>query len=162
MMESWFNWLPTWIMLSPLLGVAVLLLIPREQVSWLKRVGFLGTLPPLVLALILFARFDPGSGGVQLQQSMTWFQIHLPQVQGPAASWSVSYHLGVDGLSLPLILLSAIIATLVACASMYIRERHKGYFLMFLLLEAGMLGVFLARICSSSSFFEVTLVTLYF
>lgn len=99
MMESWFNWLPTWIVLSPLLGVAALLCIPREQAGWLKRVGFLGTLPPLVLVLILFARFDPGSGGVQFEQSMTWFLIHLPQLQGPVAPWSVSYHLGVDGLS---------------------------------------------------------------
>ncbi|MFD1409784.1 NuoM family protein [Kroppenstedtia eburnea] len=163
MMESWFNWLPTWIVLSPLLGVAALLCIPREQAGWLKRVGFLGTLPPLVLVLILFARFDPGSGGVQFEQSMTWFLIHLPQVQGPVAPWSVSYHLGVDGLSLPLILLSAVIATLAACASMYIRERQKGYFLMFLLLEAGMLGVFLARdLFLFFLFFEVTLVTLFF
>ncbi len=55
MMESWLNWLPTWIVLSPLLGVAALLWIPREQTGWLKRVGLLGTLPPLVLVLILFS-----------------------------------------------------------------------------------------------------------
>ena len=163
MMESWLNWLPTWIVLSPLLGVAALLWIPREQTGWLKRVGLLGTLPPLVLVMILFSRFDPGSGKVQFEQSMTWFLIHLPQVQGPVTSWSVSYHLGVDGLSLPLVVLSAVIATLAACASMYIRERHKGYFLMFLLLEAGMLGVFLARdLFLFFLFFEVTLVTLFF
>ncbi|MFC4077376.1 complex I subunit 4 family protein [Salinithrix halophila] len=151
--------LPSWIVFSPLLGAAVILFFPREKSGWIRRIGWLGTLPPLLFSLFLYARFDAGIQGVQFGQNIPWFSIPLPQ----GKSWPIAYQLGVDGLSMPLMLLAALIASLAAIASLYIKERHKEYFLLFLLLEMGTLGVFLARnLFLFFLFFEVTLVAMFF
>lgn len=71
--------------------------------------------------------------------------------------------MGADGLSIPLVVMTTIIVALAAVGSMYIKERLKSYFLLFLLLEIGMLGVFLARdLFLFFLFFEVTLVATFF
>ncbi|MDA8354585.1 MAG: NADH-quinone oxidoreductase subunit M [Firmicutes bacterium] len=159
MMEQLQQALPIGLVFSPLIGVIVLLCIPRDKAGWLKGVGILATLPPSVLALLLYFQFDARAGGVQFEQRLPWFQIQLPQIP----PWEVAFHFGVDGLSLPLAVMAALVATLAACASVYIQKRLKGYFLLFLLLEVGMLGVFLARnMFLFFLFFEVTLVTLFF
>ncbi|PTX62527.1 NADH-quinone oxidoreductase subunit M [Melghirimyces profundicolus] len=159
MMESFFNVLPTWLVFSPLLGVVALLLIPGKKAGWLKAAGLFGTLPPLVLSLLLYGRFDPAAKGVQFEQSILWFQIPLPQ----SPPWEITFHLGADGLSLPLTVMATLVSALAACASLPIRKRQKEYFLLFLFLEMGMLGVFLARnLFLFFLFFEMTLITLYF
>jgi NADH-quinone oxidoreductase subunit M len=157
-MTVW-NGLPTWVTFSPLLGMLVLLFIPRQQNQWLKWVGMAGTLPPLILALTMFAQFDPQTQGVQFAQNVSWIHIPLPQSSG----WTLSYAMGADGLSIPFVVMTTIIAALAAVGSMYIKERLKSYFLLFLLLEIGMLGVFLARdLFLFFLFFEVTLVATFF
>ncbi|PTM56740.1 complex I subunit 4 family protein [Desmospora activa] len=160
MMEGLLQTLPTWIIFSPLFGVLVLLFLPRAQTAWLRGVGVAATVPPLLLAVLMAIRFDVTIATVQFQQKITWFSIPIQQGVG----LDFHYHLGVDGLSLPLVVLTAIIAVLAAIASaLYIRERLKGYFTVFLLLEVGMMGVFMARdLFLFFLFFEVTLVTLFF
>lgn len=158
MMEILIKYLPTFITFSPLLGVMVLLFLSGDRTRWIRRVGMLGTLPPLILALILYARFEPGSDKVQFQHLFDWF--HLPVLQ---TRWTFTYHMGVDGLSMPLVVMTAVITALAALASRYIQKRHKSYFVLFLLLETGMLGVFMARnLFLFFLFFEVTLVTTFF
>ncbi|MDR6225529.1 complex I subunit 4 family protein [Desmospora profundinema] len=159
MKEGLLQMLPTWLAFSPLLGVLVLLAIPRERTAWIRGVGVAATFPPLVLAWLMAAWFDPAVQGVQFQQKVEW--ISIPIQQGVA--FDIQYHMGVDGLSIPLVVLTSVIATIAAVASRYVRERLKGYFLVFLLLEMGALGVFLARdLFLFFLFFEVTLVSLFF
>ncbi len=151
------NQLPTLLTFSPLLGVAVLLAVPGKRIRWVRAVGMLATLPPLLLALLMYARFDPAVQGVQFEQSVPWFTIPAGMV-----SLEFIYSMGADGLSMPLTAMTAVIAALAAVASMYIRKRVKMYFILFLLLEMGMLGVFLARnLLLFFLFFEVTLVTTF-
>jgi NADH-quinone oxidoreductase subunit M len=159
MKEGLIQTLPTWLVFSPLLGVLALLVVPRERTAWLRTVGVLATLPPLVLAGLMAGWFNPAAQGVQFQQKFTWISIPLQQ----GVAFELHYHMGVDGLSLPLVVLTSIIATLAAIASRYVHQRLKGYFIVFLLLQVGALGVFLARdLFLFFLFFELTLVTLFF
>jgi NADH-quinone oxidoreductase subunit M len=143
---------------SPLLGMIVLIFTPKQLGNSVKTVGFLATLLPLVLALIAYCRFDEKIGHLQFAASVPWIKIGNPQDM-----LTVSYALGVDGLSLLLILLTTIIAALAAAASVKINTEIKGYYLLFLLLEIGMLGVFASQnLLLFFAFFEMTLVPTYF
>nr|WP_142505586.1 NADH-quinone oxidoreductase subunit M [Melghirimyces algeriensis] len=158
-MENVLNMLPTWLAFSPLLGAMLLLLVPQKRTGWLKRLGILATFPPLVLALLLYGTFHSGMDSVQFEHRLQWFEIPL----SGGASWELTYHMGVDGLSMPLVVMATVVATLAAFASTYIQKRQKEYFLFFLILEMGMLGVFLAQnLFLFFLFFEITLVSLYF
>ena len=77
--------------------------------------------------------------------------------------FSIKYELGLDGLSLVLLVLAAIISTLAAIASIQIKKEWKGYFILFLLLEIGMLGVFASEnLFLFFLFFELTLIPTFF
>lgn len=133
---------------------------PKQLESSLKTVGFLATLLPLVLALIAYVRFDEKIGHLQFVTSVPWIKVGDPHVTG---GLTVNYALGVDGLSLLLMLLTTIIAALAAAASVKITTEIKGYYLLFLLLEIGMLGVFASQnLLLFFAFFEMTLVPTYF
>jgi NADH-quinone oxidoreductase subunit M len=78
-------------------------------------------------------------------------------------SWNVFYRLGVDGISLPLVLLTSLVSLLAAMASWSIKDKVKGYLMLFLMLETGMLGVFLALdFFLFYVFWEVMLLPMYF
>lgn len=152
-------WLPTWITFAPLLGVILLLFIPKTQVMVHRIIGILATLPSLGLAIYMYLRFESENGGWQWLKSVFWFYVPTKAEE----SWSFYYHMGVDGLSLPLILLTCLISTLAAIASMYIKEKTKGYYLLFLLLQVNMLGVFFAvNLLLFFIFFELALLITYF
>ncbi len=150
----WSQWLPTWITLSPLLGVALLLMVPRESKKAHRIIGILTTFIPLILAFQMYFLFDKKMTDMQMTISIPWIEVPIG---------TISYAMGVDGLSMPLVFLTCLISTLAAFASLYIRERTKLYYILFLLLEVGMLGVFLANdLFLFFLFFEVTLVAAFF
>ncbi|SFI66133.1 complex I subunit 4 family protein [Thermoflavimicrobium dichotomicum] len=152
---TWSQWLPTLITFSPLLGVLVIWMTPREKATLHRMMGIWATIPPLVLAWIMYSQFDSTYVGMQMKQAITWIQV--------ATFWKISYSMGVDGLSMPLVFLTGLISTLAAVASFLIRERTKQYYSLFLLLEVGMLGVFLANnLFLFFIFFEITLVAAFF
>ncbi|MBA4602973.1 complex I subunit 4 family protein [Thermoactinomyces mirandus] len=156
---SWINWLPALVTFFPLLGVAVLLFLPREKTGLHRFWGIMATLPSLFFALYMYLHFDQGFKGLQWFQSVIWFQI--PILQGEP--WTFHYSMGVDGLSLPLIVLTTIVSTLAAVASLYIRQATKGYYQLLLLLETGMIGVFAAaNLFLFFIFFEITLIVTFF
>ncbi|GIP35563.1 NADH-quinone oxidoreductase subunit M [Paenibacillus sp. J2TS4] len=151
---------------SPLLGILILLFIPKERGQYIKWIGIAATFIPLVLAGWLYADFNQSAGGDQYAESYEW--IHLPlnaEFLNDLSSLHLrfDYSLAVDGLSLPLVFLTALIATMAALASFTIKKRWKTYFILFLLLEIGMFGVFMARdLFLFFVFFEVTLVPMFF
>lgn len=156
---SWTNWLPSLVTFFPLLGVVVLLFLPREKTGLHRFWGIMATLPSLFFAIYMYGHFDQGLKGFEWVQSVIWFQI--PILQGEP--WTIHYSMGVDGLSLPLIVLTAIVSTLAAVASLYIRQATKGYYQLLLVLETGMIGVFAsANLFLFFIFFEITLITAYF
>lgn len=146
---------------SPLLGIIALLFIPRTKESLIKLIGFLATLIPLFLAGWLYSRIQSGRAYDDFAQVHDWFQFgYFPMLEG---AFAVRYELGVSGLSLAMILLTAVLSSLAAIASMYIKHEWKGYFMLFLLLEIGMLGVFAAEnLILFFIFFEITLIPMFF
>ncbi|MEK8131702.1 NADH-quinone oxidoreductase subunit M [Paenibacillus filicis] len=153
---------------SPLIGVLVLLFLPKSQGQWIKMTAILTTLIPLGLSVWLYAKFNSNVAGMQFKESVPWISIPLDrETQGLNQMTSFfmefKYALAVDGLSLPLVFLTALVATMAALASVYIKKRWKAYFIWFLLLEVGMFGVFMAQdLFLFFVFFEVTLVPMFF
>ncbi|MBW7458695.1 NADH-quinone oxidoreductase subunit M, partial [Paenibacillus sepulcri] len=156
----------SFIVFSPLLGIIVLLLLPKQSSRWLKVTAITATFIPLLLSLWLYADFEGASGGKPYEENSTWVDASLSkEAVGEVTSYAFKfqYHLGVDGLSLPLLLLTTIVAAMAALASVNIKKRWKSFYLWFLLLEIGMLGVFLARdVFLFFVFFELTLIPMFF
>jgi len=154
----------TALVFSPLLGVLLLSFIPKTQESTIKLVGFLATLPALILSLIAYFQYRAGASLDQYNVAYNWIQFGGadPQIKD-FGLFAVKYELGVDGFSLIMIVLTAVLSTLAAIASVHIKKEWKGYFMLFLLLELGMLGVFAAEnLILFFIFFEITLIPMFF
>jgi len=151
------------ILLSPLLGLAVIQLLPRQRASWLKIAAVAATLLPLVLSLWLYADYDRQQGAASYTETYNWVQAPLKMNVGGDWFFSFQYEVGLDGLSLPLLLLTAIVTAMAALAAVHVKKRWKSFFSWFLLLEFGMIGAFIARdVFLFFIFFEITLVAMYF
>ncbi len=123
----------TLILFLPAAVAVVLLFIPREQKNLIRWVALVGSLLPLALSVYLWFQFNAAQAGFQFEERVLWF----PPSQ-------VQYHVGVDGLSLTMVLLSTLLTPLALLASWKIEEELKAYMVLFLIQETGMLGVFLA------------------
>jgi len=152
---------------SPLVGILVLLFVRRENGRLLRIIGVAGTVLPLLLAIWLMSGFDY-SAGRQLVEQSVWIHLPLPQEFVPAGIsqyyLELNYSLAVDGISLTLVFMTALISLMAALASIvHIKKRWKAFYIWFLLLETGMLGVFLSQdLFLFFVFFEVTLVPMFF
>ncbi|RAP73983.1 complex I subunit 4 family protein [Paenibacillus montanisoli] len=151
---------------SPLLGILVLLLLPKHRSRWLKVTAITATIIPLLLSLWLYADYDGTKGGKSYEEKATWIETSLnKEAVGEVTSYTVNfqYHMGVDGLSMPLLLLTTIVGVMAALASVHVKKRWKSFYIWFLLLEIGMIGVFLARdVFLFFVFFELTLIPMFF
>lgn len=151
---------------SPLLGVFVLLFIPQRRAYALRVTGIVTTFVPLLLAIIIYSHYDALVQGKGLVEKWPWISIplNLELTEGFISGlFTIQYHLSIDSFSLPLVLMTTIIASMAAFASLYVKKHWKSYFILFLLFEIGMLGVFMARdLFLFFIFFEWTLVPLYF
>jgi NADH-quinone oxidoreductase subunit M len=153
---------------SPLLGILVLLFVPKHKGQWIKIIGIAATIIPLILAGWLYAGFNHTSEVLQFTENHNWISINLnKEVQNLAQfktfTLNFNYNVGVDGLSLPMIFLTALISSMAALASVHIKKRWKSYFILFLLLEVGMFGVFTAQdVFLFFLFFEIALVPVFF
>jgi NADH-quinone oxidoreductase subunit M len=142
----------TLILFSPALMAVVVALLPQQEVKVIRWVAFLASLVPLALSLYLWFNFNRERPGFQFEEQYTWYE-----------AISSSYHLGVDGISLTMVLLTTILTPLSILASYSIEDRVKTYMFFFLLLETGMLGVFLSLdLLLFFVFWEVGLVPMYF
>ncbi|MFE6797218.1 complex I subunit 4 family protein [Paenibacillus chitinolyticus] len=154
------------IVFSPLLGILVLLFLPKENKKALQVVCVAATGIPLLLSAWLYAAYSNGVSGMQFKEQLDWIRIPLNKegVEGLASFyWTVQYHLAVDGLSMPLVFLTALVFTMAALASIYIKKRWKAYSIWLLLLEVGVFGVFTSQdLFLFFLFFEVTLVPMFF
>ena len=137
----------------PLLGMVVVLLLPRESEELIKRVTLLFTFIPLILAVYLFITYDRSTASSQYIANITWIE-----------KFNINYHVGIDGLSVTLILLTALLGPICVIASWRnIEKGIKAYMALFLMLETGMLGFFAALdLFLFYVFFELTLLPMYF
>ncbi|MCS5624346.1 MAG: NADH-quinone oxidoreductase subunit M, partial [Candidatus Marinimicrobia bacterium] len=142
----------SWIIWLPVIGIVAILLIPREKELLIKITAAVATGIQLMLAILLWSNFDSGSGTFQFTERAEW----IPSV-------NIFYSLGVDGLSLPMAILTPLLCFLSVFVSWKIDRAVKGYFALFLLLDTGMIGVFLSLdFFLFYVFWEVMLLPMYF
>ena len=115
----------------PLLAALVLIVVPRNFRVVIRAVAVLATLLSAVLALKMFCQFVPGVNGFQFEQQIPWVD-----------SLGISYHVGVDGINVGLILMGAIVAFAAALCSSEIQTREKEFYILLLVMTAGILGAF--------------------
>jgi len=140
------------ILFFPVLAALVILFLPSDQVKLIRWTALLASLVPLGLTLWMWSYFNSNTVGFQYQEQYPWYDaIHS------------TFHIGVDGLSLTMILLTTFLTPLALLASFSITEKVKAYMMLFLFLEAGMLGVFMAMdLLIFFVFWEIGLVPMYF
>ena len=147
-----FPYLSTIIYIPVVGAILILLLGSRDKpIKWLAAAF---TFVPFVLAAVLFATFDRSAGAAvyQFEETVNWI--------GPL---NVTYHLGVDGLSLPLFALTSFLGFMVVLISWKEHLRVREYFVWLLILEASILGVFASlNLVLFFIFWEVEVVPMYF
>ncbi|CAH0345094.1 NADH-quinone oxidoreductase subunit M [Bacillus sp. CECT 9360] len=152
----------TLLVFSPILGMLLMLIVPKTDERNLKLLGFLGTLPALLISLYLYFQYVTGTELSRFSIKVDWFRFGNLKSYDPNL-FAVDYELAVDGFSLIMVSLTSTLATLAAIASIHIKKEWKGYFTLFLLLEIGMLGVFTAQnLILFFIFFEITLIPMFF
>jgi len=146
--ESWILHALIWL---PLLGTFHVLWAAEDRAKWL---ALRWSLVVFVLSVGLWWAYDPAlGGGYQLTSSLPWIAV-----------WGVNYALGLDGISLFMVMLSTFTTPLAILGSFnYIKKRQKPFYALMLLLEVGVVGVFSAvDLFLFYVFFELTLVPMYF
>jgi NADH-quinone oxidoreductase subunit M len=151
-MDFFFEHLLTIILFFPVLAALVIWIIPSDQVRTIRWTALIATLVPLGVSVYIWLLFDPNQAGFQFVERYEWYD-----------AINSSFKVGVDGLSLTMVLLTTILAPLAILASFNISERVKAYMMLFLFLEMGMLGVFLSLdLLIFFVFWEIGLVPMYF
>jgi NADH-quinone oxidoreductase subunit M len=136
----------------PLFGALVVMLLPRDEEGLCRQTGLVVAIITFLVSVGIPVAFDPGVAGFQLETNWTWI-----------ASLGVQYHVGVDGISLWLVMLTTFLVPIVLLsAQKAITKKVKEFIVTFLILETGMLGAFLALdLFLFYVFWEIMLVPMY-
>jgi NADH-quinone oxidoreductase subunit M len=129
------SWILSGLLLLPVIGALFVLLLPGETEATKRNarwIALFATIITFVLSLVAWGRFNPGDPGFQLLEEHDWF------------SHVILYKLGVDGISMPFVLLTTFLMPISIAASWNIENRVKEYMIAFLVLETLMIGVFVA------------------
>ncbi|HEY9076817.1 MAG TPA: NADH-quinone oxidoreductase subunit M [Anaerolineaceae bacterium] len=146
------NHLLSVILFFPVVAALAILVIPASRVKAIRWVSFVASLVPFLISLLVWLQFNPYQEGYQFEEQFIWY-----------SAISSSYHIGIDGISLTMMLLTTLLTPLAILASFTISERVKAYMALFLMLETGMLGVFFALdLLLFFVFWEIGLVPMYF
>ena len=140
------------IIFLPAVGALLIAFLPGISSVAIKRYAALFTFLSFALSLVMFGLFDRGAEGFQFVEKISW----IPQI-------GISYHLGVDGISMPMVILTTMLGFLAVFVSWKISLRPREYFAWLLILESSILGVF----CSLDLllfflFWEIEVVPMYF
>ncbi len=144
------QWILHALVVLPLLGVVPVLLGPESSA---KRTALVVTTAELVLSLGLWWALDPARGTLQLVSNTPW----IP-------GWGISYRVGIDGISLVMVLLTTLLMPISVLGSWrYITRQERGFYALMLTLLTGLVGVFIALdLFVFYVFFEVMLIPMYF
>ena len=136
----------------PLLASFILLLLPGDAKGTVRRLALVLSLVPLLLVIYMWLTYDRFDAGVQFEFQHDWLPV-----------LGSSYHVGIDGISLTMLLLTTILTPLAILASFGIEERVSIYMALFLLMETAMLGLFSSiDLIIFFIFWEFGLVPMYF
>ncbi|MBI2757454.1 MAG: NADH-quinone oxidoreductase subunit M [Chloroflexi bacterium] len=139
----------------PLVGVLALLFIPGEKKTALRWTALVTSLLTFALSIWVLTKFNASNPDLQLVAKYDWITV---------AGWNIQYYLGLDGLSILLVLLTGFLTPISILSTWTaVEDRVKDFMLFFLLLEVGMMGVFLAQdLFLFYIFWEFTLIPMYF
>jgi len=139
----------------PLLGVLAVVLTPKERTNAIRWIALITSVVTFALSIVMLLGFDASNPELQQVVRVPWIQV---------AGWNIDYYLGVDGLSILLVLLTTFITPLTILSTWTaVEDRVKEFMVFFMLLELGMIGVFLAQdLFLFYIFWEFTLVPMYF
>ncbi len=137
----------------PVIGVLLLLFVPKQKHDTIKGTALIISIVAFILSVWVYYRFDPIASGMQLQVNIPWI-----------TSLGIHFYMGIDGISLLLIMLTTILTVLCIVSSWHsVTTGVKGYYISMLLLETGMIGVFSALdLFMFYIFWEVMLIPMYF
>jgi NADH-quinone oxidoreductase subunit M len=153
---DWFdNWALTLAVFIPIVGMVIVLLIPKAEENLIKVVTLLATLLTGAVGIGILANFNLDDGGLQFTANEKWIDVIHSR-----------YHVGIDGISLPLVLLTMLVTVSCVIYSWnHFPEPHnpKAFLALVLLLETGMIGTFVAQdLILFFIFFEVVLLPMFF
>ncbi|MFC0875221.1 NuoM family protein [Saccharicrinis sp. FJH2] len=173
-MQGTFNFpILSWITFLPVLGILIILFIPKGKdekgielsSKLIKWTSAAITFIQLILAVIIYINFDSSKAGIndaasfQFVEKLSWIHASFPLI----GNLNINYYMGIDGVSVPMILLTALISFVAIFPSFNIKKAVKGYFAMYLLLDLGMMGVFCALdFFLFYIFWELMLLPMYF
>ncbi len=141
----------TALVLLPVVAAIVVMLVPGGRREVHLPLGIALSIFPLALAGYLFWVFEPAAG-FQYVDRVTWYE-----------PWGIDWHLGVDGISLPMVVLTTLLVPIALAASTSIDRRIKEFVVYTLFLEAGLIGAFLSLdLFLFFVFFEAMLIPMYF
>lgn len=141
----------TTIFLLPLAAALIISFLPRGAHDTVRHVAAGGTALALILTIVCYVNYDITAGGIQFMERVPWI-----------TDLGVSYAVGVDGISLPMLLITNAIALSAVCNSWHIEKRTKEFYILLLLFVAGLIGTFLA--CDLFIFllcYEVVVIPVY-
>ncbi|MGK9370124.1 complex I subunit 4 family protein [Melioribacter sp. Ez-97] len=150
----------------PIAGMIIILFLPKEKRDSIRYTTLAITALQVVLAIILLSNYNYSAAGVFEEKSFQFIE-KFRWIEITGISWlgtvKIDYFLGIDGISMPMVLLTAIISFIATISSWNIEKSVKGYFALFLLLDTGMMGVFVALdFFLFYIFWELMLLPMYF
>jgi len=136
----------------PLAGALLLIFINKDKENLLRTITLVLTIATFIISLTLYFNFDDGNPDAQFVEKSSWI------------GYGIDYHVGIDGISLLLVLLTTFLMPIAVLSSWkYIGKRVKEYLIFMLILETGIIGVFVSiNLFLFYVFWEVTLVPMYF
>jgi NADH-quinone oxidoreductase subunit M len=156
----------SWITFLPVVGLVIVLLLPKENKDAVRWTSVFFTALQLILAGVIFMKFNRGMAGINTQEGFQFLE-KANWIDIKSISWvgriHIDYFMGIDGLSVLMVILTALISFIAVFASWGIEKSVKGFFALLLLLDTGMMGVF-----TSLDFFlfyifwEIMLLPMYF
>jgi NADH-quinone oxidoreductase subunit M len=150
----------------PIVGMVLLAFVPRTEHKIIRGVAAGITVLQVVLAVVLWIGYQNHLPGINDPKTFQYVErypwIHLSGL-GVFGNIAIDYFMGIDGISVPMVLLAALITFIASISSFSIERSVKGYFLMFLLLDTGIMGTFCALdFFLFYVFWEMMLLPMYF
>ncbi|AFM42504.1 NADH dehydrogenase subunit M [Desulfosporosinus acidiphilus SJ4] len=145
------SYLLPFILLAPLLAMFIIVFLPKEETKTIKIIAAMGTFAAMVLSVYAFFAYNRSTGGMQFTLTIPW----VPDL-------GVNLAFGVDGISLPMLLLTNLIGFSSIYASWNMEKRAKEFFVLLLILITGVMGTFIARdLFIFFLFYEIVVIPIY-
>lgn len=140
-------------------AIALLLIFVPPRAKVFRSVTLVTTFIQFLIGILIFIQFSNESGGYRLIEKYSWISFDL----GQWGTFAAYYWVGLDGMSLPLVLMAVVVLVVAAVSSFSINHHVKGYFILFLILDAAILGTFASMdTLLFFVFFEFMLIPMYF